>query len=221
MSRIKYSPDGGYTRDQSNRLNLLKRVMAVGLALLGACACLRGQTLVHRYSFVTNANDSVGTANATLVNASISTNGVVLNGTNAYISLPAGVVSNLSAVTIESWASFGALANNCYVFAFGNTDGSGNGEDYIFLTPHGSGTRAVISGADPGYTGEQGAVISGTQDNQSNLMIATIFNPPANYIGLYLNGALVASNTAVTTTMASLNDKLSYLGRSLYTADPY
>jgi hypothetical protein len=188
--------------------------------LLAAC-CARGQTLIHRYSFVTNANDSVGTANATLVNASTSTNGVVLNGTNAYISLPAGIITNLSAVTIETWASFGTISNNSFLFGFGNTDSSGDGEDYIFCTPHGSGTRAAVSGADPGYTGEQEAAISSTLDNQSNLMIATVFNPPSNYIGLYLNGALVASNTAVTTTMAAVTNKLSYLGHSLYTADPY
>lgn len=196
---------------------VLPMVVAVLLGAVGA----PGQTLIHRYSFVTNANDTVGNANATLYNATISTNGVVLNGTNAYIFLPAGIVSNLSAVTIESWANFGTLSNNCYVFAFGNTDSSGNGEDYLFLTPHGSGTRAEISGVDPGYDGEQGATISTTQDNQSNLMMATVFNPPANYIGLYLGGALVASNNAVTTTMAAVNDRTNYLGRSLYKADPY
>src|ERR1019366_3503916 len=131
------------------------------------------------------------------------------------------LVSNLTAVTIETWASFGTIANNTFLFGFGTTDASGAGADYIFCTPHGNGTRTAITAADPGWQGEQQAAISGTLDNQTNLLVATVFNPPANFIGLYLNGVLVASNTAVTTTFASVNNKLSYLGRSLYTNDPY
>lgn len=199
----------------------LRTIIYCGLALMLGWSA-RGQILIHRYSFITNANDSVGNANGTVVGgATFNGSALVLNGTNGYVSLPAGVVSNLTAVTIETWASFGTIANNSFLFGFGNTDGSGDGEDYIFCTPHGGGTRAAISGADPGYTGEQEAIITNTLDNQSNVMVATVFNPPSNFIGLYLNGVLVASNNAVTTTMASLNDKHSYIGHSLYNADPY
>ena len=184
---------------------------------------VHGQTLIHRYSFTSDASDSVGGASGTLAGgASFNGSGsVVLDGASGYVALPAGVVSNLNAVTIETWARFGTIANNSFLFGFGNTDGSGAGENYIFCTPHGNGTRTAISGADPGWTGEQQAAIAGTLDNQPNVMVAAVFNPPANFIGLYINGVLVASNTAVTTTMASVNDKFSYLGRSLYNADPY
>ncbi|MGH7942577.1 MAG: glycosyl hydrolase [Limisphaerales bacterium] len=183
------------------------------------------QTLIHRYSFISNANDEVGTANGAVEGgATFNGRALVLNGTNGYVMLPAGIVSGLSAVTIESWTSFGALANNCYIFSFGNTDSSGNGEDYIFCTPHGGGpflTRAAISGADPGYTAEMEAGIAGALDNQTNVMVATVFNPPGNFIGLYINGILVASNNAVTDPMSVVNDQHSYIGRSLYNADPY
>jgi hypothetical protein len=200
---------------------LRNKFTCIGLLFVLAGSA-HGQSLVHRYSFISNANDEVGTANGTVVGgATFNGTALVLNGTNGYVSLPAGVVSNLTAVTIETWASFGTIANNSFLFGFGNTDGSGAGEDYIFCTPHGNGTRAVISGADPGYDGEQEAAISSTLDNQSNVMVATVFNPPAGFIGLYINGTLVASNNAVATTMASVSDKLSYIGHSLYTADPY
>ena len=202
------------------------------------CACLAAgggfhangnQVPTHRYSFGsnTNANDDYGTANGTAVGgATFTTNGVTLDGISGYISLPPGLVSNLTAVTFETWATFGTITNNSFLFGFGNTDGSGFGENYIFCTPHGYGntttaTRAAITGANPGYTAEQQAGITTALDNQSNVMVTTVLNPPANYIGLYLNGVLVASNTNVTTTLASVNNKLSYLGRSLYSADPY
>lgn len=181
-----------------------------------------GQTLIHRYSFISNANDEVGTANGTVEGgATFSGGALVLNGTNGYISLPAGIVNDLNAVTIETWASFGTIANNSFLFGFGNTDSGGSGDDYIFCTPHGGGTRAAISAADPGWEGEQEAAISSTLDNQSNVMVATVFNPPAGFIGLYINGILVASNNAVTDRMSVVNDQHSYIGHSLYNADPY
>ena len=39
------------------------------------------------------------------------------------------------------------------------------------------------------------------------MMVATVFNPPANFIGLYINGILVASNNAVTDPLSDVNDQ--------------
>jgi Glycosyl hydrolase catalytic core/Concanavalin A-like lectin/glucanases superfamily/Ricin-type beta-trefoil lectin domain-like len=183
------------------------------------------QTLIHRYSFISNANDEVGTANGAVEGGAVFSGGaLVLNGTNGYVALPAGIVNGLTAVTIETWATFGTIANNSFLFGFGNTDNGGSGEDYLFCTPHGGGSflaRAAISGADPGYTAEQEAGIAGALDNETNVMVATVFNPPANFIGLYINGILVASNNAVTDPLSVVNDQYSYIGHSLYHADPY
>lgn len=201
--------------------NLTIGALTLACFVFGFCAS-SGQTLAHRYSFISNANDEVGTANGTVVvGATFNGSALVLNGTNGYVSLPAGIITGMTAVTIETWASFGAIANNSFLFGFGNTDSSGSGEDYIFCTPHGGGTRAAISGADPGYTAEQEAAISSTLDNQSNVMVAAVFNPPAHFIGLYINGLLVASNNAVSDAMTVVNDQHSYIGHSLYNADPY
>lgn len=197
-------------------------LLAIVLPLIAMEFSAFSQTLIHRYSFISNANDEIGTANGTVVGgATFNGSALVLNGTNGYVSLPAGIVSGLAAVTVETWANFGIIANNSFLFGFGNTDSGGSGEDYIFCTPHGGGTRAAISAVDPGWEGEQEAAISGTLDNQTNVMIATVFDPPANFIGLYINGILVASNNAVTDPMSAVNDQHSYIGHSLYTADPY
>ena len=195
---------------------------AVCLSFVFTVCCQGQPALIHRYSFISNANDEVGTANGTVEGgATFNGSALVLNGASGYVLLPAGVMSGQTALTIESWCSFATLANNCYIYSFGNTDSGGNGEDYIFCTPHGSGTRAAISAADPGYTAEQEALVTNVLDHQSNVMVATVFNPPAHFIGLYINGTLVASNTTESDAMSVVNDQHSYLGRSLYTLDPY
>ena len=56
-------------------------------ALLAAAGPASGQVIIHRYVFNGTPNDSVGTANGTLVNATISGGQLVLNN-------GAGVASN-------------------------------------------------------------------------------------------------------------------------------
>ena len=71
--------------------------------------------LTHRYSFTTNANDSVGSANGTLVNtATVSGGQLQLNNPNfsgpstagGYLSLPPSILPSSGSVTIESWFTF-------------------------------------------------------------------------------------------------------------------
>lgn len=204
-------------------MNTFYKTFAIVAAALLAGLAAPAQTLTHRYSFTTDAADSVGTANGTLMGSpSFSGGAVVLNGINQYVSLPASLITGLSSVTIETWATFSSITNNSFLFGFGNTDASGRGANYIFCTPHGGGgTRAAITGVDPGYSGEQQALLGTPLDYQTNVMITTVFNPSASFVGLYLNGVLVASNSAATTTLAAVSNVYSYLGRSLYTADPY
>ena len=184
--------------------------------------------MTHRYSFFSEANgttsalDTVAGANGTLQGAAVVTNGqVVLNGaTGTCVNLPGGLVnSTYSGATIEAWASFGTLPVNCFFFGFGNTDSSGNGEDYIFCAPQ-AGRIAITSG-DPGYPSEQNAASGANWSGLTNLHIVAVYEPPAGYLALYTNGVLAAINNAVTTPLSSVNDVDSYIGRSLYTADPY
>src|SRR5438045_1697582 len=79
---------------------------------------VHGKTLIHRYSFTSDASDSVGGANGTAAGGATfnGSGSVVLDGVSGHVSLPAGIVSNLTAVTIETWASFGTIANNSFLF---------------------------------------------------------------------------------------------------------
>jgi hypothetical protein len=108
---------------------------------------------------------------------------------------------------------------NCQLYAFGNTDSTGAGENYIFCAPQGG--RIAITGVDPGYAGEQGTGGAGDLSFQQNIHVTSVYDPPAGIESLYTNGVLVSQNTAVTVPMSYVDDVINYIGHSLYTGDPH
>lgn len=180
--------------------------------------------LAHRYSFAADASDSVGGSgwNGTLPNGGTFAVGqLTLAAANSqYVQLPAGILDGFSAVTIEAWVTFPAqLPVNCFFYGFGNTDGNGAGENYILCAPQGG--RIAITGVDPGWQGEQNAGGTGDLSFQTNLHVVAVYNPPGGHLALFTNGVLAAMNTAVTVPLSSVTSVLNYIGRSLYTVDPY
>ena len=181
--------------------------------------------LVHRYSFSetsgTNVADSVGGPawNGTLPRGGAFASGQLTLSSNSqqYVQLPAGILSNYAAVTIETWATFpDQLPTYCFFFGFGNTNGS-SGVNYIFCAPQGG--RIAITATD--YTGEQNAYGNFDFSFHTNFHVAAVFNPPLGVIALYTNAVLAGINNSVTVPFSSVNDIYSYLGRSLYSGDPY
>ena len=185
--------------------------------------------LIHRYSFndspgSTVAADSVGGPpwNGTLPNGGTFANGQLrlAAATQQYVQLPAGILSNYTALTVEAWVTFpNQLPVNCFFYGFGNTDPSGAGEDYVFCAPQGG--RIAVTGADPGWQGEQNAAGAGDLSFHTNLHFVALYNPPAGLLALYTNGVLAAKNNAVTVPLGSVSSLLNYIGRSLYNLDPY
>ena len=121
-----------------------------------------GQTLIHRYSFISNANDEVGTANGTVEGGAMFSGGaLVLNGTNGYVALPAGIVNGLPAVTIETWATFGTIANNSFLLGLAILTAAAAVRT-IFFARHMAVAHFWLGpqfqGVDPGYTAEQEAL---------------------------------------------------------------
>ncbi|HLH53486.1 MAG TPA: LamG-like jellyroll fold domain-containing protein [Verrucomicrobiae bacterium] len=179
----------------------------------------------HRYSFndppgSTNAVDSIGGPawNGVLFgNASISGGQLVLDGSDGtYMNLPAGIVGNGKAVTVEAWASFGTQIRDwSRVFSFGSIDSANNVTEQFRLSPRAGGNWVDLNylGADANHP--QG------WDNVTNLHIVAVANPPSGFIGIYANGVLIGQNSNATTPLSSAADQLSYVGKSLYSADPY
>src|SRR5258706_162718 len=164
--------------------------------------------LVHRYSFndapgSATAADSIGGAawNGTLPNGGAFTNGQLslAAAKKQFLQLPAGILSNYAAVTIEAWAAFpNQLPVNCFFYGFGNTNGA-SGVNYIFCAPR-AGRIAITSG---NYPGEQNAAGAGDFSFHTNYHITAVYKPPAGYLALYTNGVLAAINNPVTIQFSS------------------
>jgi len=179
--------------------------------------------LVHRYSFLTNANDRIGTANGTLFGDATATNGVLtLDGTaGTYMQLPANIVNGASetAFTVESWATYGVNPNNVYLFNFGFTNNA-EAHAYLGYSPHNaSGNEIFIASGDAGIF-NQTAAGPATLDGLS-IHVACVYDPPNQTMAIYTNGVLEAVNTNMTVGLANINDVFSYIGASLNPNDPY
>ena len=181
--------------------------------------------MAHRYSFDIDGTDSVGTAHGTAVDgAAFMADGTValVASTKGHVLLPPGVITNMNAFTIESWATFYSLANWCRLFDFGDQNAAtGLGRFYVMMCPRSgnSDIRMSIAGADPGYSLEQVAIRPGTLDNLNNVHVACVYHPLAGYMQMFINGVLAAQNTNIIIDPSVLVDATNYIGKSLYVND--
>jgi hypothetical protein len=205
-------------------------------------------TLIHRYSFTgtDDTSDSVGSAPGSLNGTATTTGGqLVLDGTQGTsMTLPAGILSGLSEVTIEAWATFPTtLQTNAYLFAFGNQDINGGGENYIDFCAHNLNlvSQANFGQGDangaPAALMERDAVIQPVLDLETNIQIAVVYHPLAGIESFYTNGVLAAStsmfnvlidpvayvdsvfNSSSILTYTLGADPVNFIGQSLYNID--
>jgi autotransporter-associated beta strand protein len=142
---------------------------------------------------------------------------VKLDGTaNAYVSLPAGILSTLNDFSITLWVKMDAIANWMRIFDFGN--GTNN---YVFLTAQ-AGTasgKSIVRYAIKNGGGEQQVSYNYTFPLSTWTHFAV--TQSGNTCRLYINGTLVATNTGVSIKPAALGSTAqNYLGKSQFTADP-
>lgn len=179
--------------------------------------------LAHRYSFASDASDSIGGANGTLMgDANVSGGQLVLDGTaGAYLSLPANQINiaTNTAVTFEAWVSFGSPATWAYLFGFGNTN-NGGGVGQIGCVPCSDGggfhhwgiTENFANGRTPSWA--HGLANLSTH-------ITCVVDPPTGTISIYRDGVLEIAEYDATAPISSIPTNYAYLGRSFYDADPY
>ena len=210
------------------------RLQAVGGGSASVTVALKGKTdtktvtvfpkqtmLVHRYSFTNDVTDSVGAQDGTVFgNAVISGGQANFDGDgNSYVELPNHLISSYDSVTVEAWASFGANANWCRLYDFGHYSpaASGTGRPYAFLCPRtGGGTASVVlsDGTEAGFDFSTTAL-----DGLINLQIAVVYDPPSNTESVYTNGVFAASASLNGKVLASVDDLICWLGRSMYAGD--
>ena len=171
--------------------------------------------LAHRYSFASNADDSIGMAHGQLHgDAAVTNHTLSLPGTSgSYLDLPGGLVSGCGAVSIEFWADINSNGNWARIFDFGNYNGN-FGYDSLFLTPVWNGAQARMD--------MRGTVLDldTTLNSRASHVVCTI-DPANDYTAIYLDGELLDEQTVSTSELSSINRTRSFLGRSLYSTDPY
>ena len=232
---------GGVVFSSSNpgviAINSAGRITAAGIGVATVTASYAGtsgtqtiyvsdppQTLAHRYSFTTNANDSEGSANGTLSGgATISGGAVVLNGTSAFVDLPNNMVSNLTSITYEAWFTDYGSSGWARLWDFGNSSGGegnqGGGTSYMFLSvPSGSGG---IRGAYNLGSGEQVLDLAARPSAGVEHHVVWTQDGNAQVAKIFLDGVLAGENDSFTYTPAAVGATVNdWLGRSQYN-DPY
>ncbi|HWY74263.1 MAG TPA: LamG domain-containing protein, partial [Verrucomicrobiae bacterium] len=181
-------------------------LIALAVCLLVLPGWLSAQTLQHRYSFVSDASDSVGGTNwnGTIVapaggTAATIANGLTLPGGgnpgfSGYVSLPAGILNTTTNLTVECWVTQNSPQTWAEVWSFNNGTAQ-----YIGLIPHPNNngnnmSAAFRNGAEfDAFSGI--AFPSGTEQ-----YVAVTFNAATLVGSLYNNGAFAASTTVPDST---------------------
>jgi autotransporter-associated beta strand protein len=194
--------------------------------------------LSHRYSFTNSfinpttaavcTPDSVGGATGTNFGDAVVTNDtLVLDGTTGtYMQLPGNLfnATNATALTVEFWATYGVNSANAYMFSLGYTNyilGQGiAGIQYLAYSPHNgsAGNWLIMSPSDSSF--QQSDSAAGDFDGLT-MHVACVVDPPNHNLIIYTNGVIEAIDTNLTINLANVNDTFSYIGASVFTADPY
>lgn len=136
-------------------------------------------------------------------------NAVRLSGQNEYVDLPAGVMNGLNDYTVSVWVNPAATTTWSRVFDFGTGAGA-----YMFLTVNaGAGPRFAITTAGGGSEQQ----LSGTTPLPTGTWTHLAVTLAGSTGTLYVNGASVATNPAMTLRPSSLgNTTQNWIGRSQY-----
>lgn len=142
-------------------------------------------------------------------------NAVSLDGSNDYVSLPSGVVNGQTTCTLSGWVYLNSVSNWQRIFDFGT--GTTN---YMFLSPKNGSNGKVRFAIRTASVSEQ--VIDGAAAIATGGWhhVAVTLNGATGT--LYVDGAQVGQNTAMTLTPTSLGATTqNYIGKSQFSSDPY
>jgi hypothetical protein len=187
---------------KTTRLCFTSRVFRGAVCFLLVCWLAQtapAATLTHRYSFDTDAGDSVGGANGILQgNAVIANGALVLDGTNSSVQLPNDLFTNYTSISFEVWYADGAVSNpSNQLYNFSGALGGMNyylyGQGAYFF----STSSKIVNLPIPAVGGTNHLVW--TQDSTSQTA------------RIYVNGALAAQNIAFTITPAMIGSTTNNL----------
>jgi len=184
-------------------------------------------SLVHQYTFDDGtANDSIDSANGTLVGGAKVENGaLVTTAQDQWMEMSGATIAmnTYPEVTIEAWYTPTANANTSWsMLAYFGDSVNGLGSNGFFMTTArgDNKSRAAISIGDVAtpWASESGADGPEYDDGKLHQMVATV---TAMDITLYIDGTLL-STTALSeiNKISALSQNFAYLAKGGYSGDP-
>lgn len=192
--------------------------MIRALAVFLLCCAAGKATLIDRYSFTTDASDSVGGNNGTLEGtATVSGGALQLDGTAGYVSLPSDFVSGLHSFTMEVWFTWSDNGAWSRLFDFGSSQ-----TNFMYLTPRNGDTDTPLFGIAT-TTGSLHTVTSpdpiapGTPIFIAITLDSATLNDPA---VMYINGVFAAGAAVVYDPSQLGPTANNWFGRSEWSTNP-
>lgn len=191
-----------------------------------AAKAVVGVSLSTHFTFdetsVATAADSTGHGwTGTLVNSPTRVAGKIgkavhlASASRQYVSLPKGVVSDLSDFTISAWVYLNSATAQSRIFDFGTGT-----ERYLYLTPQDGNGKVAFAITGCGSKGEQRITGTAALPTDQWVHVAVTLSGP---IGtLYVSGVAVGQNSAMFFTPSRLPITTNnWIGRSQFSAHPY
>jgi len=161
------------------------------------------------YAFEGTIDDSLGNHHGTATGSPVYQTGrlgqgILLDGSDDYVTLPAGVASHHD-LTVSTFVYWNGGTNWQRVFDFGN-----NTSNYLMLTPnHGGGMRFTISHGGVEQQLNTTALATGKWVH----LAVTLSGDTGT---LYVDGAVAATNTGMTLNPDDFKPVVNYLGKSQF-----
>jgi hypothetical protein len=167
----------------------------------------------------TIAEDSSGNGNngtltgSALFGPGLRNGGLVLDGSQGYVSLPMGLVAGLTSFSVSAWINLSAGTLGAHLFDFGT-----NPTDCMYVSPDSTVNSLRFGIAASGQPGSQTMDSLPISAGQWEHVAVTMAQGT---VTLYVNGALVAQTQSFTETPASLGiTTQNWIGRSQSATDP-
>ncbi len=190
--------------------------------------------LIHHYAFDgigTTATDGAGSADGTLVGATLDGQGAVaLSGglSGPHVTLPAALISGLESLSVEAWLTWNGGLGYQRVFDFGNSNAGagaqGAGTRHFSLAVNGnSDFFRLVFDVDPSTDSRGWRSVSSSPAISTGQVhqVVAVFDRPANELRLYVDGARRGSSPVpANEQLSGIDDVNNWLGMAQWGGDP-
>ncbi len=152
-----------------------------------------------------NLNHCATYGSTSYVSGTVGSGAISLNGSDAFIQLPA-TVANQQEITLATWVYWNGGSSWQRIFDFGNSQAQN-----MFLSPS-SGSGELLFAIKNGGSEQQ--LSSSALSSGSWIHVAVTLSSSGG--SMYMNGALVDESSAITISPLDFKPVLNYIGRSQY-----